>query len=142
MVDSRRYKRLYVKIVSICSERDLTGYAPFLLSTLVKRSQTTLHTASNTTVPVKRFKPKTGTKPQMAARPARYVPQGPLYTSVGPGWTPSATAKSAGAVHARTSQCARPTASLPPPGGDRRLDGPSAASVGAGAGVAAPSARP
>ena len=99
------------------------------------------HTALSTTVPLKRFKPKTGTKPQTAARPARYVPTGPLYTSVGTGWIPSATAQSARAVHARTSRCALPTACLPPPGDDRRLDGPSVASVAARAGVPAPSAR-
>ena len=39
-------KRLCVKVVSIRSERGLIKYAPFLLSALVKRSQTTLHTAS------------------------------------------------------------------------------------------------
>ncbi len=39
-------KRLCVKVVSIRSERGLTGYVLFLLSALVKRSQTTLHTAS------------------------------------------------------------------------------------------------
>ena len=39
-------ERLCVKIVSIRLKRDLIGYAPFLLSDLVKRSQTTLHTAS------------------------------------------------------------------------------------------------
>src|SRR5712691_5501259 len=96
---------------------------------------------SNTTVPLKRFKPKTGTKPQTEARPARYAPTGPLYTSVGNGWTPSTTARSAQAIHARTSQCELPTASLPPPSDDRRLDGPSAASAAARAGVPAPSAR-
>ena len=36
----------HVKVVSIRSERGLTEYAPFFLSALVKRSQTTLHTAS------------------------------------------------------------------------------------------------
>jgi hypothetical protein len=41
-----RSERLCVKIVSIRLKRDLIGYAPFLLSALVKRSQTTLHTAS------------------------------------------------------------------------------------------------
>lgn len=41
-------KRLCVKIVSIRLKRDLIGYAAFLLFALVKRSQTTLHTASET----------------------------------------------------------------------------------------------
>ncbi len=40
-------ERLCVKVVSIRSERGLTEYTPFLLSVLVKRSQTTLHTASD-----------------------------------------------------------------------------------------------
>ncbi len=40
------FQRLCGKVVSIHSERGLTGYAPFLLSDLVKRSQTTLHTVS------------------------------------------------------------------------------------------------
>lgn len=40
-------KRLCVKVASIRSERGLQGHAPFLLDVLVKRSQTTLHTASN-----------------------------------------------------------------------------------------------
>src|SRR2546423_10752017 len=39
-------ERLCAKVVSFCSERGLTEYAQFLLSDLVKRSQTTLHTAS------------------------------------------------------------------------------------------------
>src|SRR2546430_5047844 len=39
-------ERLCATGVSFCSERGLTEYAPFLLSDLVKRSQTTLHTAS------------------------------------------------------------------------------------------------
>jgi hypothetical protein len=43
---SRPSQRLCVKVVSIRSERGLIEYAPFLLSALVKRSQTTLHTAS------------------------------------------------------------------------------------------------
>src|SRR5438270_12772327 len=46
-------ERLCAKVVSFCSERGLTEYAQFLLSDLVKRSQTTLHTASNTTVTLK-----------------------------------------------------------------------------------------
>src|SRR5216683_4276206 len=96
---------------------------------------------SSTTVPVKRFKPKTETKPQTEARPARYAPTGPLYTSVDNGWTPSTTARSAQAIHARTSRCELPTACLPPPGDDRRLDGPSVASAAARAGVPAPSTR-
>ena len=39
-------ERLCVKVVSTRSERGLIEYAPFLLSALVKGSQTTLHTAS------------------------------------------------------------------------------------------------
>jgi hypothetical protein len=39
-------QRLCGKIVSIRLKRDLIGYAPFLLFAIVKRSQTTLHTAS------------------------------------------------------------------------------------------------
>src|SRR5256886_10948319 len=39
-------ERLCAKVVSIRLKRGLTEYAPFLLSDLVKRSQTTLHTAS------------------------------------------------------------------------------------------------
>ena len=39
-------KRLCGKVVSIRSERGLTEYTPFFLSALVKRSQTTFHTAS------------------------------------------------------------------------------------------------
>ena len=97
--------------------------------------------STSATVPVKRFKPKTETKPQTEARPARYAPTGPLYTSVGNGWTLSTTARSAQAIHARTSQCELPTACLPPPGDDRRLDGPSVASAAARADVSAPSAR-
>src|SRR5438093_385518 len=42
-------KRLCAKVVSFCSERGLTEYAQFLLSDLVKRTQTTLHTASKCT---------------------------------------------------------------------------------------------
>src|SRR5690349_1813514 len=93
--------------------------------------------ASNTTVPLTKFKPKTGTKAQMEARPARYAPTSPLYTSVGTGWRPSTTVRGAQAIHARTSQCARPTACLPLLGDDRWQDDPSVASVAARAGVAA-----
>ena len=41
-----RAKRLCGKVVSIRSERGLIEYAPFLLSALVKGSQTTFHTAT------------------------------------------------------------------------------------------------
>ena len=41
-------ERLCVKVVSVRSGRGLTGYVPFLLRALVKRSRTTLHTASDT----------------------------------------------------------------------------------------------
>jgi hypothetical protein len=47
-VSKRTIQRLCVKIVSIRLKRDSIGYAPLLLSALVKRSQTTLHTASHT----------------------------------------------------------------------------------------------
>ena len=105
-------KRLCGKVVSLRSERDLTGYASLLLSALVKRSQTTLHTASNTTVPLKRFKPKTGTQAQLEARPARSAPTSPLYTSVGTGWRPSTTVRSAQAIHER-HELVRTTHSIP-----------------------------
>ncbi len=42
----RGFQRLCVKIASLRLESDLTGYISFLLGTLVKRGQTTLHTAS------------------------------------------------------------------------------------------------
>jgi hypothetical protein len=132
---------LCAKVVSIRLEGGLTGYALFLLSTLVKRSQTTLHTASNTTVPLKRLKPRTETQAQLEARPARCLPIAPLSPSVDSDWPRSTKVRSAQAIHARTSQCERPTACLPPPGDDRRLDGPSVASGAARAGVSAPSAR-
>lgn len=41
-------ERLGVKVVSVHSESGLTGYALLLLSALVKGSQSTLHTASDT----------------------------------------------------------------------------------------------
>src|SRR5437879_3707737 len=48
-----RAKRLCVKVASIRSERDLTGICAILLSVLIKRSQTTLHTASKSCEPGK-----------------------------------------------------------------------------------------
>jgi hypothetical protein len=94
-------------------------YKPFLSRSLVLQPH------------LSRFKPKTGTLAQMAARPERSAPTGPLSASGDSGWLLSPRGRSAQAIHARMSQCEPPTASLPPSGGDRWLDGPSAASVAA-----------
>src|SRR6266487_4604538 len=88
-----------------------------------------------------RIKPKKRTPPRLVTRPARCEPRGPLCTTAASGWTQWTTARSAQAVRARTSRYGRPTTYLPPPGDDRPPDGPFAASVVAGAGAVAPSAR-
>ena len=59
-----------------------------------------------------KFKRKTGMQPQMAARPARCAPTGPLYTSVGNGSTPSTRARSAQAIPAQ-DEPVRTTHSMP-----------------------------
>ena len=68
---------------------------------------------SNTTVPLTRLKPRTGTPPQTEARRARCVSTDPLSASVDSDWPPSTTVQSAQAARARRNRSVRPRAYLP-----------------------------
>src|SRR5712692_7155227 len=94
---------------------------------------------SSTTVPLKRFKLRTGTPPQTEARRARCVSTHPLSASGDSGWPPSTTVQSARAVHARTSQYGRPRACLPRSSDDQSQGGLFVASVAARGDTGVPS---
>src|SRR5713226_2485161 len=93
----------------------------------------------NTTVPLKRFKLRTGRPPQTEARRARCVSTPPLSASGDSGWPPSTTVQSARAVHARTSQYGRPRACLPRSSDDQSQGGLFVASVAARGDTGVPS---
>src|SRR5713226_2576650 len=95
--------------------------------------------ATSTTVPLKRFKLRTGTPPQTEARRARCVSTPPLSASVDSGWPPSTTVQSARAVPARTSQDGRPRACLPRSSDDQSQGGLFVASVAARGDTGVPS---
>jgi len=95
----------------------------------------------NTTVTVTRIKRTKRTLLRREAGPGGCVPRCPLCTSEGLGWTPWTTIRSAPAIRAKKTLCARSRACPPRSGDDRSPDAPSGASAGGAGDKAAPTGR-